>query len=301
MRGAAVVPPQDHAVHVSAAPRSAPPRPIIEDVAETYGSDKAAEQTANTIKHAQTARERFQRTAKEKQRSDGFDGKKPSDGNYSTRAQWSERVARPVAARPMTMEQVTDFQAVLSICEQVDDPSHIPWKMQRITDYNDEDRNDCLELLYFGERVGEKGHRNMRPIWRMKLPMPRDLRDAAEKQLRESFCMPPAPRRRKVYITDRSTAEKYDTVEKNAASVDIVSMIDYDIEMRQDEILQAKDRNNVVDEDNGNDDDNDNDDDDDEDNDDEDNSDDDDEDNSDNECINGYVLAGDDIEEYIDD
>lgn len=214
--------------------------------ASEYG-DGSAKQTSRSINSSRNARAEFHRTAAEKQNTDHFDGKKTETehGSYSTRAQWSERVARPVAARHMTIEQIAEFQAVLSIAEHVDDPSQIPWRVRRIRDYDDEERNDCLELCYFGDRVGERGHIVSRPIWTTKIPMPDELRMKAEKRMIDDFVKPPEPRTRKMYITSRHMQSHARggavSEEANAATEDIVSIVDTEIERAAADIADDSD------------------------------------------------------------
>jgi hypothetical protein len=148
----------------------------------------------------------------------------------------------------MTQADIANFQAILSIVEQADDPSKIPWKFERIRDFNDEDSIDCLLLKYYGERVGERGHIQRRVIWTCKVPIPSHVRKAAEDMMRRQFSgTAPAPRRRKLYITDGNDNTAHD--DNNMALFDVVTDVDWQIEQAvatagtdsRDEILEYDD------------------------------------------------------------
>ena len=134
----------------------------------------------------------------------------------------------------MTPEGICEFAGVLSIVERADDPTAIPWKFERITDQTDDDRNSCLMLKYYGDRVGERGHLVQRPIWQMKIPMPEETRRKAEATMRAKFSStPPVKRTRQqsAAITSRQDAGPLKKL-VNYAKFNIIADIDRILEER---------------------------------------------------------------------
>lgn len=140
---------------------------------------------------ARTARNAFRENSKHSNVRDEYGKQK---GSYSTRTQWQEKISRPIAARPMNSSDVAEFQGVLSIPEGVD-VSEITWRFYKIMDHNDEDRHDCLLLVYFAPRL-IRGKLENKPIWRIKVPISAEAKANAEKKMRETY-RKTAPKRRR--------------------------------------------------------------------------------------------------------
>src|SRR5690606_15913423 len=58
----------------------------------------------------------------------------------------------------------------------------ITFEFEKILDENDEDRDDCLLLIYRMKCVNAVGKQILRPIYRTKIPIPEKLRIRAERQ-----------------------------------------------------------------------------------------------------------------------
>lgn len=84
----------------------------------------------------------------------------------------------------MTNEEIEEYRRILVMSYQCND-TDIKFDFEKIVDVNDEDRDDCLWLVYkytciwYGKLVD-------REIARLKLPLPEEIRIAAEKILREN-------------------------------------------------------------------------------------------------------------------
>ncbi len=103
------------------------------------------------------------------------------DENYekpSTHKLWNERSSRPIATRPMMKSEIEDYRRVLVNSYQCDD-NDITFDFQKITDENDEDRDDCIWLKYKMKYI-EKGKPSYREIFNIKLPIPDEIRKMAE-------------------------------------------------------------------------------------------------------------------------
>lgn len=108
--------------------------------------------------------------------------KKPrSDENYekpSKHRQWQERSERPIAARPMTTDEIEEHRINLVNSYQCND-SDISYDFQKIQDENDEDRDDCLWLKYKMKCI-VAGKPTIREVFSIKLPIPEELKRMAE-------------------------------------------------------------------------------------------------------------------------
>ncbi len=110
---------------------------------------------------------------------------KQDDESYekpSRRGLWNERSRRPVAARTMTKAEIEEHRQLLVASYQCED-SDIIFDFQKITDENDEDRDDCIWLKYklkMGPPSQSGGAVPTREIFNIKLPIPDDIRRMAE-------------------------------------------------------------------------------------------------------------------------
>ncbi len=102
----------------------------------------------------------------------------PSEKTSGKRAQWQERSERPIATRPMTKAQIEEHRRNLVLSYKCDDED-ITYDFEKIFDENDEDRDDCLLLIYKQACIW-KGKPTRREIFRMKLPIPEELKMMAE-------------------------------------------------------------------------------------------------------------------------
>ena len=94
--------------------------------------------------------------------------------------QWQERSERPVATRPMTPAEILAFRQLLADSYKCD-VKFIDFEFEKIQDEKDTDRDDCLWLIYKMQCTGTSGKRD---IFRMKLPIPEDVRKAGEAERR---------------------------------------------------------------------------------------------------------------------
>ena len=115
----------------------------------------------------------------------------------SNKRQWRERSERPIAAKPMTKTEILHFQNVLMQSYKCDDPADITYDFEKILDENDEDRDDCLFLVYRMKQIDKNGKPSYRPVFRTRLPIPEDIRMKAEQMRAQMFqgthrALPPA-------------------------------------------------------------------------------------------------------------
>jgi hypothetical protein len=110
--------------------------------------------------------------------------------------QWQERSDHPIASRPMTPQEIIGFMKIQADSYKCD-VSEISYEFTKIQDENDSDRDDCLWLTYKMKCViaGKPGTRD---IFRIKLPIPEEVRRAGEmarkqqaQQGRRRAIMPP--------------------------------------------------------------------------------------------------------------
>lgn len=92
--------------------------------------------------------------------------------------QWQERSERPIASRPMSPQEIVAFTKTLADSYKCE-VSDITYDFEKIQDENDTDRDDCLWLMYRMKCVigGKPGTRD---IFRIKLPIPDEVRRAGE-------------------------------------------------------------------------------------------------------------------------
>ena len=114
----------------------------------------------------------------------------------STTQQWQEKVEKPIAARPMTTNEIEEFRQILIKSYRCED-SDITFNFQKIQDEQDEDRDDMLLLKYMMPCI-ISGKRQLREIFTTKLPIPEELRRQAKEIQRQQAAAgrtrpPPAP------------------------------------------------------------------------------------------------------------
>lgn len=96
----------------------------------------------------------------------------------SKHRQWQERSERPIASRPMTPDEIEEHRLNLVNSYKCDD-SDITFDFQKILDENDEDRDDCLWLIYKMKCI-VAGKPTVRNVFCIKLPIPDELKKMAE-------------------------------------------------------------------------------------------------------------------------
>ncbi len=107
--------------------------------------------------------------------------KKKEDENYekpSKHKMWNERSGRPVATRPMTKDEIEEHRVNLVRSYQCENDD-ITIDFQKITDENDEDRDDCIWLKYRMKCI-LAGKPTIRDVFIIKLPIPDGVRQMAE-------------------------------------------------------------------------------------------------------------------------
>lgn len=131
-----------------------------------------------------------------------------NDENYekpSKRRQWQERSERPIAARPMTTDEIEEHRINLVRSYQCED-SDITFDFQKILDENDEDRDDCLWLKYKMKCV-VAGKPTVREVFSIKLPIPEELKRMAEHMRRQQASRAGATRKKPVPAPREPTIE----------------------------------------------------------------------------------------------
>jgi hypothetical protein len=105
------------------------------------------------------------------------------DEKVSSKKQWQERSDKPIASREMSSEEIEHFKMLL-IRSYKCNPDDISYEFEKIKDVNDEDRNDCLLLIYRMKCV-VAGKPTIRDIYTKKLPIPDDIKRRAEQIKRQ--------------------------------------------------------------------------------------------------------------------
>jgi hypothetical protein len=108
-----------------------------------------------------------------------FEYEKPSKHK-----QWQERSERVESIRPLTVEEIEDHLANLIAsygCEEDD----ISYTFSKIKDNEDEDRDDCLLLIYKMNCI-IKNTPTTRDVFTIKVPVPEDLKRCAEARQRQA-------------------------------------------------------------------------------------------------------------------
>lgn len=111
----------------------------------------------------------------------------------SKQKQWHERSERPIAARPMTKEEIEEHRQNLIKSYGCND-SDITYDFQKISDEDDEDRDDCIWLKYKMKCV-VAGKPTIKVIFVIKLPIPDELRRMAENLRRQQASRTPAQKK----------------------------------------------------------------------------------------------------------
>lgn len=134
------------------------------------------------------------------------DGAKPS-GGFSTRSQWQERVARPVATRAMTPDQINEFRDILDEQEAAGEPS-IKYRFIRIIDPNDEEVKTCINLQFYSLARGPRGSNMKTPVFMLKMPIPDSVQAQMAEVMKAQVHKPPPRRRRPLLAADAESAAK---------------------------------------------------------------------------------------------
>ena len=108
----------------------------------------------------------------------------------TNKKQWQERSAAPVAARGMTHLEIDHFRQILIKSYKCNEED-IWYDFEKIKEINDEDRNDCLLLIYRMKCI-LAGKPTVRDIFTKKLPIPEDLKQKAEELKRQRAQQNPA-------------------------------------------------------------------------------------------------------------
>jgi hypothetical protein len=99
--------------------------------------------------------------------------------------QWQERSEAPIAVRAMTPQQIKEFKEHL-IASYKCEPGEIDYTFEKITDADDTDRDDCLWLKYT-MRCVIAGKPSIREIFRLKLPIPEDIKKTSDNLRKEQL------------------------------------------------------------------------------------------------------------------
>ena len=98
-----------------------------------------------------------------------------TDEKTTNRLYWEERALKPCAVRPMSKDDIESFRVHL-VSSYKCGPEDIQTTFKRIVDINDEDRNDCLMLIYTLNVISPNGLIEKRPIFNLKVPIPDEIR-----------------------------------------------------------------------------------------------------------------------------
>lgn len=96
----------------------------------------------------------------------------------SKEKQWQEKSEAPIITTCMTKTDILQFGRYLAQSYQCDN-SDIEYDFEKITDENDEDREDCLWLKY-KMKCGPLGKTILRVIYSIKIPVPDEIKKKAE-------------------------------------------------------------------------------------------------------------------------
>lgn len=110
------------------------------------------------------------------------------DENYvkpSNHKQWQERSDIPVIHNKMTKEKIEEHKANL-VASYGCDPSDIKYDFERITDRDDEDRDECILIVYKMDTI-RFGKKTTVVIFSQKCLIPEHLKKKAEQMKREQM------------------------------------------------------------------------------------------------------------------
>lgn len=97
--------------------------------------------------------------------------------------QWLENDDTPIATRSMNKQEIEEHRKNLVQSYKCSD-NEIYYKFQKIVNEEDEDRDDCLWLKYYLKCVVDSIPTD-REIFRIKLPIPEDLRKLADQMKKQ--------------------------------------------------------------------------------------------------------------------
>lgn len=101
----------------------------------------------------------------------------------SQRKQWHEKSYKPIAIKSMDSDEIEEHRLNLVASYQCND-NEIAYEFIKIQDENDEDRDDCLWLIYKLNSI-RKGKLGWHPIYSLKVPIPEEIRAKAANLRRE--------------------------------------------------------------------------------------------------------------------
>lgn len=184
----------------AAAPAAKPAAPKPRTTATEQGTPTPMDSAEENRARQRAARTGFRPVNRED------DGAKPS-GGFSTRSQWQERVARPVATRAMTPDQINEFRDILDEQEAAGEPS-IKYRFIRIIDPNDEEVKTCINLQFYSLARGPRGSNMKTPVFMLKMPIPDNVQAQMAEVMKAQVHKPPPRRRRPLLAADAESASK---------------------------------------------------------------------------------------------
>ena len=107
----------------------------------------------------------------------------------SRNEQWQERSDRPIATRPMTTVQIEEHRKNLALSYKCD-IKDITYEFQKIFDETDDDKDKCL-LLVYRLNIIWRGKQSKREIFRLKIPIPEEIKMMADHLKKQSANKPP--------------------------------------------------------------------------------------------------------------
>ncbi len=111
-----------------------------------------------------------------------------SEEKPSNKPQWQEKSDIPMATRPMSKQEIEEHRVNLVASYKCKD-TDIYYKFQKITNDEDDDKDECLWLKYYLKCVMD-GVATDREIFKIKLPIPDELKRMAD-QIKKQMNQPP--------------------------------------------------------------------------------------------------------------
>lgn len=103
----------------------------------------------------------------------------------TNRQQWTEHVSVPLATRSMSAAETYEFRDVLAMSYRIQ-PNEVFIEYEAITNVRDEERHDCMYLLYKINVFMEDGRVFKRTVYTLKVPIPANIKEQREAALRKN-------------------------------------------------------------------------------------------------------------------
>ncbi len=98
---------------------------------------------------------------------------------------WTETSSAPLGIRPMSEAEIYSFRSVLATSYKITE-AEMFIEFVAITNILDEDRDDCIYLLYSMDVFEEDGLPRRRGCFRMKIPIPKEMKDRRDAIIKQN-------------------------------------------------------------------------------------------------------------------